>query len=83
MGNHVTAERMFRYDPRVMLYAPLHTVIWEDSDANAWFTVDQPSTQFSSFGIPAVAEVGVELDRELAKLLDVLGVEVPKSLATT
>ena len=83
MGNHVTAERMFRYDPRVMLYAPLHTVIWEDSDANAWFTVDQPSTQFSSFGIPAVAEVGVELDRELAKLLDVLGVEVPRSLATT
>jgi hypothetical protein len=74
---------MFRYDPRVMLYAPLHTVIWEDSDANAWFTVDQPSTQFASFGIPAVAEVGVELDRELAKLLHVLGLEVPKALATS
>ena len=58
MGNHITAERMFRYEPRAMLYAPLHTVIWEDGDSNAWFTVDQPSTQFSSFGIPAVAEVG-------------------------
>jgi uncharacterized protein (DUF302 family) len=80
MGNHVTAERMFRYEPRAMLYAPLHTVIWEDGDSNAWVTVDQPSTQFSSFGIPAVAEVGVELDRELAKLLDVLGVEAPGSL---
>jgi len=66
-----------------MLYAPLHTVIWEDSDANAWFSVDQPSTQFSSFGITAVADVGVELDRELAKLFDVLDLEVPKSLATT
>ena len=83
MGNHIIAERMFPHDPRAMLYAPLHTVIWQDSDGNAWFTVDQPSTQFSSFGLPAVAEVGIELDRKLAKLLDVLGVEVPGSLART
>jgi hypothetical protein len=27
MGNHVIAERMFRHDPRIMLYAPLRTVI--------------------------------------------------------
>jgi len=80
MGNHTIAERMFRHDPRVMLYAPLHTVIWEDSDGSAWFSVDQPSTQFSSFRLPAVAEVGVELDRKLANLLDVLGLEVPRSL---
>jgi hypothetical protein len=53
-------------------------VIWEDSDGNAWFTADQPSTQFSSFGIPAVSDVGVELDRKLATLLEVLGVEVPR-----
>ncbi len=83
MGNHIFAERMFRHEPRAMLYAPLHTVIWEDSDGNAWFTVDQPSTQFSSFRIPAVAEVGIQLDRKLAKLLNVLGVEVPRSLATS
>jgi len=81
MGNHTIAERMFRHDPRAMLYAPLHTVIWEDADGNAWFSFDQPSTQFSSFGIPAVADVGVELDRKLARLLDVLGIEVPSSLA--
>lgn len=81
MGNHVIAEKMFRHDPRVMLYAPLHTVIWEDADGNAWFSIDQPSTQFSSFGIPVVAEVGVELDRKLARLLEILGVEVPRSLA--
>ena len=80
MGNHIIAERMFRHDPRAMLYAPLHTVIWEDADGNAWFSLDQPSTQFSSFGIPAITDVGVELDEKLAKLLEVLGVEVPPEL---
>ncbi len=70
MGNHTIAERMFRDDPRVMLYAPLHTVIWEDSTGRAWFTVDQPSTQFSSFERPEIAAVGRDLDRKLATLLD-------------
>ncbi len=32
MGNHTIAERMFRYEPAVLLYAPLHTVIWGDLD---------------------------------------------------
>ena len=83
MGNHVIAERMFRHDPRAMLYAPLHTVIWEDANGDAWFSVDQPSAQFSSFAIPAVAEVGIELDRKLADLLDVLDVEVPAALTAS
>ena len=80
MGNHIFAERMFRHDPRVMLYAPLHTVIWEDSAGAAWFTADQPSTQFGSFGVPEISKVGVELDRKLAALLDVLHVDVPSVL---
>jgi len=54
MGSHVTAGRMFRYDPRVMLYAPLRTAIWTDSAGDAWFSVDQPSTQFASFGIDEI-----------------------------
>ncbi len=83
MGNHLIAEQMFRLAPRAMLYAPLHTVIWEDADGDAWFSVDQPSTQFSSFGIPAVAEVGIDLDRKLANLLDVLNVEVPAALTAS
>ncbi len=83
MGNHVIAERMFRHDPRAMLYAPLHTVIWEDANGDAWFSVDQPSTQFSSFGVPGVAEVGIELDRKLANLLDVLNLEVPAALTAS
>jgi uncharacterized protein (DUF302 family) len=80
MGNHVIAERMFRHDPRAMLYAPLHTVIWEDENGDAWFSVDQPSTQFSSLGIPAIDEVGIELDRKLARLLKVLDLEAPAVL---
>jgi uncharacterized protein (DUF302 family) len=42
MDNHIIAEQMFRHDPRAMLYAPLHVVIWEDSTDAAWFSVDQP-----------------------------------------
>ena len=80
MGNHTIAERMFRYDPRVMLYAPLHTVIWEDSNGGAWFTVDQPSTQFSSFGRPEITAVGRELDLKLAALLEALSLNVPAVL---
>ncbi|HUE29012.1 MAG TPA: DUF302 domain-containing protein, partial [Solirubrobacteraceae bacterium] len=80
MGNHIFAERMFRHDPRAMMYAPLHTVIWEDHDGKAWFTVDQPSAQFGSFGIPAVTEVGIELDHKLTALLEALAVPVPDVL---
>jgi uncharacterized protein (DUF302 family) len=80
MGNHVIAERMFRHDPRAMMYAPLHTVIWEDRHGDAWFTVDQPSKQFASFEIPEIAEVGIELDHKLAALLDALAVPVPSEL---
>ena len=80
MGNHIFAERMFRHDPRAMMYAPLHTVIWEDDHGKAWLTVDQPSAQFRSFGIPAVTEVGIELDHKLAALLEALNVPVPDVL---
>ena len=83
MGNVTIAEQMFRHDPRAMLYAPLRTVIWQDAHQRAWFTVEQPSTQFASFGIPAVSAVGVELDRKLAALLEALRVEVPMALLSS
>ena len=82
MGNHVIAETMFRHDPRAMLYAPLRTLVWEDRTGQAWFTADQPSTQFASLGIPEVARVGEELDRKLALLLEELDVPVPEPLVT-
>ena len=80
MGNHVIAEKMFRHDPKAMLYAPLRTLIWEDAAGDAWFTVDQPSTVFGSLGIPAVRAVGEQLDRKLAQLLEALEVPVPPKL---
>ncbi|MDX3852146.1 DUF302 domain-containing protein [Streptomyces sp. AK02-01A] len=73
MGNHVIAERMFRHDPAALLYAPLRVALYED-DGRTVFAIDQPSTVFAGFGDPAVAEVGLELDRELDALMVHLGV---------
>jgi hypothetical protein len=63
-----------------MLYAPLRTLIHEDADGTTWFSVDQPSTRFNSFGDPAITEVGIELDRKLAALIEHLGAPVPPAL---
>jgi hypothetical protein len=35
---------------------------------------DRPSTQVASFGLTPVTQVGIDLDRKLAALLDALGV---------
>jgi hypothetical protein len=80
MGNHVIAERMYRHNSGIMLYAPLRTLIHEDANGATWFCVDQPSTHFGSFGDPAITEVGIELDRKLAALLEHLGAPVPPAL---
>jgi hypothetical protein len=80
MGNHTIAQRMYRYNPAVMLYAPLRTAIVEDADDATWFTFDQPSTQFRSFNTPQISLVGRELDRKLAALLEHLGAPVPATL---
>jgi hypothetical protein len=83
MGNHTIMERMYRYEPAVLLYAPLHTVIWGEPDGPAYFTFDRPSDQFGSFTHPQVTAVGVELDHKMASLLEYLGVGVPDALVTT
>lgn len=80
MGNHTIAQRMYRYNPAVMLHAPLRTAIVEDADHATWFTFDQPSTQFGSFNTPQITTVGKELDRKLAALLEHLGAPVPAAL---
>jgi hypothetical protein len=80
MGNHTIAERMYRHDPGVMLYAPLRTAIHQDADGTTWFSVDQPSTRFASFGDPAITDIGLELDHKLAALLEHLGAPVPPAL---
>ena len=80
MGNHTIAERMFRYEPAVLMYAPLRTAIWGDADGPAQFTFDKPSDQFRSFANPEITAVGVELDRKVAALLAHLGLDVPDVL---
>jgi hypothetical protein len=75
LGNHVIAETMFRHDPRALLYAPLRVLIYEDADGNAVFSMDQPGKAFGSLGIAAVTEVGKGLDRKVANLLRVIGVD--------
>jgi hypothetical protein len=80
MGNHTIAERMYRYNPAILLYAPLRTAIVEDADGVTWFTVDQPSTRFGSFNTPQITEVGIELDHKLAALLEHLEAPVPAAL---
>jgi hypothetical protein len=80
MGNHAIAERMNRYNPAILLYAPLRTAIVEDANGATWFTVDQPSTRFGSFNMPEITEVGIELDHKLAALLEHLGAPVPAAL---
>ncbi len=83
MGNHTIAERMFRYEPAILLYAPLRTAIWQGADGPAHFSFDQPSEQFRSFGNPAITAVGVELDRKMATLLEHLRATVPNALCTS
>jgi hypothetical protein len=74
MGNHTIAEQMYRHDPAVMLYVPLRTVIYAGPDDRAFFAADQPSTEVASFGLAPVTQVGIDLDRKLAALLDALDV---------
>lgn len=82
MGNPTIAERMFRHHPGVMLYAPLRVVLYaQNPHGPTTLSVDQPSSHFSSFGIPEITKIGIELDHKLAALLRTLGAPVPSVLA--
>jgi hypothetical protein len=76
IGNHVIAETMFRHDPKALLYAPLRMLVHGDADGNAIFTMDRPGPAFGSLGSAEVAAVGADLDRKVANLLKVIGVDV-------
>ncbi|WP_406491114.1 hypothetical protein [Streptomyces phaeochromogenes] len=62
------------------VYAPLRILISGDDSDMAIFMIDQPSTVFGGIGIQEVAEVGVQLDRDVAGLLREIGVEPPSIL---
>jgi hypothetical protein len=74
MGNHTIAERMYRHNAAVMLYAPLRTMIIGDESGQARFVLDQPSSLFSSFGVPEIDVVGAELDDKVLALMKHLDV---------
>ena len=78
MGNHVFAEQMFRFNPAILLYAPLRVAIYGDRDGTTHLTMDQPSTRFRSFADPEISAVGEMLDDRLAQLLPHLGIAVAK-----
>lgn len=80
MGNHTIAERMFRFEPAVLLYAPLHVAIWAYGDSDARFSFDRPSDQFGSFHHHDIEKVGEELDAKMASLLMHLNLPVPEGL---
>jgi hypothetical protein len=60
---------MFRHDPKALLYAPLRLVIHADAEGNA----------FGSLGIADVTKVGESLDRKVANLLRVSGVDADQA----
>lgn len=80
VGNNVIAETMYRHHPGVMLYAPLRTEIYEDTEGAVHLSIDQPSSTFDSFGDPRIAKVGAQLDVKLAALLRLLGLPIPVEL---
>ena len=79
LGNHVIAETMFRHNPRALLYAPLRVLLYADTDGNAVFSMDQPSAAFGSLGFTEITTVGLDLDRKVAKLLRVIGVDADQA----
>jgi uncharacterized protein (DUF302 family) len=81
LGNHVIAETMFRHDPKALLYAPLRLLVYSDADGNAVFSMIRPSSAFGSLGIAEVTEVGLSLDRKVANLLRVIGVDPAEAFA--
>jgi hypothetical protein len=82
MGCPAIAEKIYRHDRAAMLSAPLPALIYIDSDDRTRFAVDQPSTVFAGFTDPAIAELGTDLDYQLADLLKALGVGATEVLRT-
>jgi hypothetical protein len=80
MGCPAIAEKIYRQDPAVLLYSPLRALIYIDSADRTRFAVDQPSTIMAGFADPAIAELGTDLDHQLAGLLKALGVEATEVL---
>jgi len=82
VGNHVIAETMFRHNPLALLYAPLRMLGYSDVHEEAVLSLDQPSSLFASLGDPRIAEVGRDLDRKVANLLALIGIDATAALGS-
>lgn len=80
MGSNVVGESVYRHNPAAGLYAPLRTLIYVGSDDRTYFATEQPSTLFAGFSDPDLADLGTRLDRQLADLLEALGIEAIRGL---
>ena len=74
MGSPVIADKIYRRDPEAMLYASLRALIYIDAGDRTRFAVDQPSAVLAGFADPVIAGLGADYDRQLAGLLEALGV---------
>ncbi len=83
MGSNAISETSYRQNPSLGLYAPLRTLIYVGADDRTYFAADQPSTVLASFGDPGLAGLGDRLDRQLAGLLEALGIPATQLLRAT
>lgn len=69
IGNPMTAIKMTAVDIRAALYAPLHILVYEDSDNKLYAEYDLPSTLFGQFG-EKILEIGKILDGKLLHVIE-------------
>ncbi len=81
MGNPAIAEKMYRFNPAVMLYAPLRTVIHENTAGDVEFVIDRPSDLFGSFDDAEIGDIGRYLDSAVGALLERMKLPVPAELS--
>jgi len=69
IGHPLTASRMTMLRLGSALYAPLSLLVTADKRGGTRLEYDRPSTLFSQFDDPGVAEVAKELDDKMAALI--------------
>ena len=55
-------------------------LVYADADGNAVFSMDQLRAAFGSLSIAAVTRMGEDLDRKVANLLRVIGIDASQAL---
>lgn len=69
VGNPLTASKMTRHRLQTALYAPFRVVLYENTEGQAIFEYDKPSTIFSQFDDREVTNVALSLDAAIEATL--------------